>query len=83
MSRRSWRAGKIQALRPVFPELGLPAAFVYEALEGGGSAQSSFELVADTGMVRSTVDERWRLWQPSTWWRSGPGDGQSYRARGW
>ena len=26
----TWRKGKIHALRPVFRELGLPAAFVYE-----------------------------------------------------
>ncbi|SDL34375.1 hypothetical protein SAMN05428985_11546 [Nocardioides sp. YR527] len=28
-----WRAGRIYAIRPVFRELGLPAAFVYAALE--------------------------------------------------
>lgn len=56
-SRRSWRAGRIQALRPAFRELGLSAAFVYEALELGPSAKTSFELVENTGMVRSTVYE--------------------------
>ena len=31
--RVGWKAGKLHALRPVFRELGHPAAFVYEALE--------------------------------------------------
>jgi len=31
--RVAWRPGKLHALRPVFRELGHPAAFVYEALE--------------------------------------------------
>ncbi len=56
-SRRSWRAGKIQALRPVFRDLGLPAAFVYEALEHAPALMTSFELSAETGMARSTVYE--------------------------
>ena len=56
-SRLDWRAGKIHALRPVFRDLGLPAAFVYEALEHAKSRQSSFELSTDTGMARSTVYE--------------------------
>jgi hypothetical protein len=54
-SRLDWRAGKIHALRPVFRDLGLPAAFVYEALERAKSRPSSFELSAETGMARSTV----------------------------
>lgn len=56
-ARQSWRAGKIQALRPVFRDLGLPAAFVYEALEHARGRKTSFELVGDTGMARSTVYE--------------------------
>ena len=32
-SRVAWRPGKVHALRPLFRELGHPAAFVYEALE--------------------------------------------------
>ncbi len=50
-SRLDWRAGKIHALRPVFRDLGLPAAFVYEALERAKSRPSSFELSTETGMV--------------------------------
>ncbi len=55
--RQSWRAGKIQALRPVFRDLGLPAAFVYEALEHTGDRPTSFDLAGVTGMARSTVYE--------------------------
>ncbi len=55
--RQSWRAGKIQALRPAFRELGLPAAFVYEALEQGPGRMTSFELADGTDMARSTVYE--------------------------
>lgn len=51
----TWRAGKIHALRPVFRELGLPAAFVYEALEYSPAAVH--ELVQITGIGRSTVHE--------------------------
>jgi len=55
--RQSWRAGKIRALRPVFRDLGLPAAFVYEALEHSPDRATSFELAGVTGMARSTVYE--------------------------
>ena len=54
-SRLDWKAGKIHALRPVFRDLGLPAAFVYEALEQAKTRPSSFELSQQTGMARSTV----------------------------
>ena len=54
-SRLDWKAGKIHSLRPVFRVLGLPAAFVYEALEHAKSSPSSFELAHETGMARSTV----------------------------
>lgn len=53
--RLDWRAGKIYALRPVFRDLGLPAAFVFEALEQAKTRPSSFELAVATGMARSTV----------------------------
>ncbi len=54
-SRLDWKAGKIFSLRPVFRELGLPAAFAYEALEQAKSRPTSFELSQSTGMARSTV----------------------------
>ena len=54
-SRLDWKAGKIHALRPAFRDLGLPAAFVYEALEHAKSRPSSFELSQQTRMARSTV----------------------------
>ncbi|MBX7445990.1 MarR family transcriptional regulator [Arthrobacter sp. MAHUQ-56] len=52
----SWQKGKIHALRPVFRELGLPAAFVYEALEHS-PAMSTTEIVRVTRLSRSAVNE--------------------------
>ena len=48
-------AGKIHALRPAFRDLGLPAAFVYEALEHAKTAPSSFDVAQQSGLARSTV----------------------------
>src|SRR4029079_18767330 len=54
--RIAWRAGKLYALRPVFRELGHPAAFVYEALEHSkGRPERSFDLVTRTGLSRTAV----------------------------
>lgn len=53
----SWREGKIYALRPVFRELGLPAAFVYEALEQSPIPLSTMEIVQTTKLSRSAVTE--------------------------
>jgi DNA-binding transcriptional ArsR family regulator len=52
----SWRKGKIHALRPVFRELGLPAAFVYEALESTPGLTTT-ELVSETKLSRTAVSE--------------------------
>ena len=52
----SWRKGKIHALRPVFRELGLPAAFVYEALERTPRLTTT-ELVSQTRLSRTAVSE--------------------------
>jgi DNA-binding transcriptional ArsR family regulator len=52
----AWQKGKIHALRPAFRELGLPAAFVYEALEHS-PAQPIAELVRITRLSRSAVNE--------------------------
>ncbi|MDF2048885.1 helix-turn-helix domain-containing protein [Arthrobacter sp. Cr_A7] len=52
----SWQKGKIHALRPVFRELGLPAAFVYEALEHSPAMPTS-EIVQVTRLSRSAVHE--------------------------
>lgn len=52
----SWQKGKIHALRPVFRELGLPAAFVYEALEHS-RAMPTAEIVRVTRLSRSAVSE--------------------------
>lgn len=51
-----WKAGKIHALRPVFRELGLPAAFVYEALEQTPGLTTT-ELVIRTKLSRTAVSE--------------------------
>ena len=57
-SQISWPAGKLHALRPVFRELGHPAAFVHEALEqANGQPLPSFDLAAATGLSRSAVHE--------------------------
>ncbi|WP_082699283.1 ArsR family transcriptional regulator [Arthrobacter sp. EPSL27] len=52
----TWRKGKIHALRPVFRELGLPAAFVYEALEHSPGL-STAEIVKLTRLSRTAVTE--------------------------
>ncbi|WP_240720934.1 MarR family transcriptional regulator [Pseudarthrobacter sp. NamE2] len=51
-----WQKGKVHALRPVFRVLGLPAAFVYEALEHS-PAMSTVEIVRITRLSRSAVHE--------------------------
>jgi len=55
--RRDWRGGKLHALRPVFLELGIPAALVYEALEHAKEPLTSFDLTASVGLSRSAVYE--------------------------
>lgn len=55
VARTPWMGGKIHALRPVFRDLGLPAAFVYEALEHSKTPLSSFDLAGETRLARSTV----------------------------
>lgn len=52
----TWQKGKIHALRPVFRELGLPAAFVYEALEHSPGLFST-QIVSATRLSRSAVYE--------------------------
>jgi len=54
-SRRPWRGGRIQALRPVFYELGRPAALVYEALESSSDSLRSFDIAKTTGLSRTAV----------------------------
>lgn len=53
----SWHKGKIHALRPVFRELGLPAAFVYEALEHSPGPLSTADIVQVTRLSRTAVAE--------------------------
>lgn len=54
---RSWRPGKIHALRPVFRELGTPSALVFEALCWAGAQLGASDLVKATGLSRSTVHD--------------------------
>lgn len=54
-ARMDWPAGRIHALRPVFRALGLPAAYVYEALEAAKEPLTSFDLVTTTRIGRSSV----------------------------
>ena len=51
-----WAKGKIHALRPVFYELGIPAAFVYEAIEQSDGRWRSAELARQTGLSPSSVN---------------------------
>ncbi|MET4143766.1 MarR family transcriptional regulator [Arthrobacter sp. UYCo732] len=53
----TWQKGKIHALRPVFRELGLPAAFVYESLEQSATPLPTMELVRATKLSRTSVTE--------------------------
>lgn len=53
----SWRKGKIHAMRPVFRELGMPAAFVFEALEHSPVPLRSVDLIAAAGISRTTLWE--------------------------
>jgi hypothetical protein len=56
-NNRSWTPGKLHALRPVFRELGMPAAFVYEALETATTPLSTTQLVKNTGLSRTGANE--------------------------
>jgi DNA-binding transcriptional ArsR family regulator len=53
----SWRKGKIHAMRPAFRELGMPAAFVYEALEHSPVPLRSVDLIEAAGVSRTTLWE--------------------------
>lgn len=53
----SWQKGKLHALRPVFREMGLPAAFIYETLEHADVPLSTAQLVRETRLSRTAVTE--------------------------
>lgn len=53
--RVDWPAGKIHGLRPVFRELGHPAALVHEALEHSREPVRSFDLITQTQLSRSAI----------------------------
>lgn len=56
-SRRPWRPGKIRSLRPAFRELGIHAAFVYEALENAATSArlTAVDLSRQLGMDRKVT----------------------------
>lgn len=57
-AEKPWRAGRIYAIRPVFRELGLPAAYVYAALEQAhhrGETSTSGRELARLGRVGVTA----------------------------
>lgn len=56
-SNETWQKGKLHSLRPAFRELGVTAAFVYEALEDLGGTLGVSEIKSKTGLSRSTVHE--------------------------
>jgi hypothetical protein len=74
------RAGKLPVLRPVFRELGRPAAFVYQALEYAKGPQRSFDLVGATGLSLRAVYEA--LETIAAWDLVEPRDGRSARPNG-
>ncbi|XKH58581.1 MarR family transcriptional regulator (plasmid) [Citricoccus nitrophenolicus] len=54
---RSWRPGKIHALRPAFRELGVPEALVFEQLENSANPLPVRSLVTNTGLSRTAVND--------------------------
>ena len=66
---KRWQAGKLHALRPAFRALGMPAAFIYEALEHSPAPLTTTDLVRMTGLSRTAASEAleilqsWRLVQ--------------------
>lgn len=53
--KKPWRRGRIHAIRPVFRELGLVAAFVYAALEQTDEARSGRHLAQSAGVGHSAA----------------------------
>lgn len=54
---KAWKPGKIHAMRPVFRELGVVAAFVYETIEQSQLPQSSAELARVSGLSPTAVNQ--------------------------
>ena len=48
--RKAWKPGKLHALRPVFRELGVVSAFVYETIEQSDSTLTSAEIARSSGL---------------------------------
>jgi hypothetical protein len=58
---RSWRAGKLHALRPVFRELGIVAAFVYETIEQSDMAPTGADIARASGLSPRAVAQALEL----------------------
>ncbi|WP_169997892.1 MarR family transcriptional regulator [Crystallibacter degradans] len=52
---KAWRPGKIHALRPVFRELGVVSAFVYEAIERADGELISADIARTSGLSPKAV----------------------------
>ncbi|EMY36021.1 hypothetical protein D477_001269 [Arthrobacter crystallopoietes BAB-32] len=52
---KAWKPGKIHALRPVFRELGVVPAFVYETIEQAGSPLIGAEIIRASGLSPRAV----------------------------
>lgn len=54
---RRWKKGKVHALRPVFRELGIVAAFAYEAIEQNDSMLTSAAVARTSKLSTTAVNE--------------------------
>lgn len=55
VARRGWKKGKIRGIRAAFRELGLPAAFMYAALEQHDRPSSGRDLAIDARLGTTTA----------------------------
>ncbi|NMR32323.1 MarR family transcriptional regulator [Crystallibacter degradans] len=58
---KAWRPGKIHALRPVFRELGVASAFVYEAIERADGELISADIARTSGLSPKAVTQALEL----------------------
>ncbi|ERI35616.2 hypothetical protein M707_20705 [Arthrobacter sp. AK-YN10] len=58
---KAWRPGKIHALRPVFRELGVVSAFVYEAIERADGELISADIARISGLSPKAVTQALEL----------------------
>ena len=82
---RSWKRGKVNALRPVFRELGVPEALVFEVLEQASTPLPVRDIVSATGLSRTATNDAlavlqsWRLGRiTGGLWQISPGISDTY-----